>query len=65
MVTALLMLLPPLALRHRRQSLSEPALQTVNSAIRDGDGQCFLLMICKKYDLVYLAASPALSIIGD
>jgi len=29
------------------------------------DGQCFLLMICKEYDLVYLAASPALSTIGD
>jgi hypothetical protein len=40
-------------------------LWKVNGAIRDGDGQCFLLMICKEYDPVYLAISLALFTIGD
>jgi hypothetical protein len=40
-------------------------LWKVNSAIQDGDGQCFLLIICKEYDPVYLAALLALSTIGD
>ena len=37
----------------------------MNGAIQDGDGQCFLLIICKEYDPVYLAASLALSTMGD
>jgi hypothetical protein len=40
-------------------------LWKVNGAIQDGDEQCFLLMICKEYDPVYLAVSLALSTIGD
>jgi hypothetical protein len=37
----------------RRQPLESHKpflLWKVNGAIRDGDGQCFLLMICKEYD---------------
>jgi hypothetical protein len=37
----------------------------VNGAIQDRDGQCFLLIIYKEYDLVYLAALLALSTISD
>ena len=39
--------------------------EKVNGAIQDGDRRCFLLMICKEYDLVYLAALLALSTMGD